>query len=600
MRCHPLATLPFLLTFALLPAACGEGTPSDGGAGHAGEGGAGGDTNPTGPGGSGGSGGSGPLADPAAPLFAGTSIPRFEITMTQESLDELSATPYEYVKGDLTVELDGETIALQNIGVRIKGRAGSFRSLDQKTAFLLKFDKFTKKQRFLGLEKLAINNMVQDPSMIHERVGYPLFHAMDVPAPRSAHATLHVNGEPFGLYAPVESTDNPGFLNTWFGSDKGNLYEGEYGSDLFVGLEGSFDQDNGDDIGFADLTELAQALDGMTNPDTFLTDVAPHIDVDEYLRFAATELYIGHWDGYANWRNNYFIYRRPSDDRWLFIPWGIDQTFSDHLDPFAAYGRIQEMCVASTPCRQRLAQTYEEVIARAAELDLVAQATALEPFLWDAVLDDHRKEVSDDAVASSIAATIHFLRNRPDSVQERLVCVDPSAIDADQDGFSGCGEDCNDNDPSVYPGAPEQCNLRDDDCDGVWDNDPSCPQCVTEAAPGGGTLAFCFQPRTWAAAEADCVAQGGHLISLHDQATRNLVVSRVNTIGGGTWWIGLHDQAQEGTFVWTDGSPLDYTDWASGEPNNYADDEHCVHLTGGGQWNDLFCTSDGRYVCRLP
>ncbi len=43
--------------------------------------------------------------------------------------------------------------------------------------------------------------------------------------------------------------------------------------------------------------------------------------------------------------------------------------------------------------------------------------------------------------------------------------------DGDGDGVTTCGGDCDDDDPNVFPGATEACNLLDDDCDGELDED---------------------------------------------------------------------------------------------------------------------------------
>ena len=40
--------------------------------------------------------------------------------------------------------------------------------------------------------------------------------------------------------------------------------------------------------------------------------------------------------------------------------------------------------------------------------------------------------------------------------------------DVDQDGWP-LDQDCNDNDPWTYPGATEDCDSRDNDCDGLVD-----------------------------------------------------------------------------------------------------------------------------------
>ncbi|MFT5685246.1 MAG: hypothetical protein ACI8RZ_006195, partial [Myxococcota bacterium] len=48
--------------------------------------------------------------------------------------------------------------------------------------------------------------------------------------------------------------------------------------------------------------------------------------------------------------------------------------------------------------------------------------------------------------------------------------TDPDAetTDADSDGYTA-DEDCDDLDPTVYPGATEYCNSIDDNCDGEVD-----------------------------------------------------------------------------------------------------------------------------------
>ena len=69
-------------------------------------------------------------------------------------------------------------------------------------------------------------------------------------------------------------------------------------------------------------------------------------------------------------------------------------------------------------------------------------------------------------------------------------------------------------------------------------------------------------------AEAACVANGGNLASMHSDADHLVVMRACNDVSDtGNCWIGLNDADEEGTFVWTDGSALDYENWNAGEPN---------------------------------
>jgi hypothetical protein len=538
----------------------------------------------------------------ADPLFELGQVAEFDIILSDGAIAALTADGKQYTKGDLVATIAGVTHELGEIGVRLKGNYGSYRELDQKAAFLLNFDRYVDDQTLLGIEKLAVNNMVQDCSMQREILVYSLFRDAGVPAPRAGYVVVSVNGEPYGLYTAVESADNKVFLDHWFQDNDGNLYEGAYGSDIATELVPSFDQDNGDDIALADLYDFAAELDAFTDPATFVADVEALVDLPEYLAFAATEIYLGHWDGYAWTRNNFYVHRSNTPGaRWAFLPWGIDQTLRDHMNPFGGDGRVEQMCVASPMCRELLGAAFLDAIARVQQLDLPAVAADLGDTIAPLVAADPRKECTDADNANSIAENIAFYAAREASIKDGLKCTDPGAVDEDGDGYSACLDDCDDGDPDINPGAQETCDLDDDNCDGVWDNDPICPPCVTKDLPGPGTAQFCFVALPFAEAEADCVAQGGHLLSVHTQAIQDWAQNEAFAIAGDEWWIGLNDVAQEGAFKWTDGTPVDFDYWNEGEPNN-AGEEDCANIPAwtGGRWNDLPCDHAHPYICRTP
>lgn len=89
---------------------------------------------------------------------------------------------------------------------------------------------------------------------------------------------------------------------------------------------------------------------------------------------------------------------------------------------------------------------------------------------------------------------------------------------------------------------------------------------------------------SWTEAEAVAVTEGGHLASIGSAAEEGFLAT---TFGGARFWIGFNDAASEGTWVWSDGSPVTYTNWAPGEPNNLGDEDYAVMNWSGVQWNDL-------------
>jgi hypothetical protein len=98
---------------------------------------------------------------------------------------------------------------------------------------------------------------------------------------------------------------------------------------------------------------------------------------------------------------------------------------------------------------------------------------------------------------------------------------------------------------------------------------------------------------TWAACESAAARLGGHLVTINDPAEQAWLLERFGP--SNRCWIGLTDAGSEGQWRWVTGEPLDYTNWAPEEPNDYGTgSEDYAHMgpKQGGTWNDLGPDSD--------
>ncbi len=105
-------------------------------------------------------------------------------------------------------------------------------------------------------------------------------------------------------------------------------------------------------------------------------------------------------------------------------------------------------------------------------------------------------------------------------------------------------------------------------------------------------------PMSWHDAEALAVSLGGHLAAINSQAENEFVTGLIRDTLGSDYlaWIGLTDEGSEGTFSWTNGEPVTFTNFPAGEPNNYGTGEDYVLLNWTakppyaylppGVWND--------------
>jgi len=370
-----------------------------------------------------------PASGEAASIYDPSTLAVVDIALSPEAIDSLEEDPDEYVKSNFSLTFtdgtpggDGETIELaDDVGIRLKGKAGSFRPLTEKAGFKVKFNEYAK-QRLLGLKKLTLNNMVQDPSMLHETLTYSVFRQAGVPAPRTGYAYVRVNGEDFGVYLNVEVFDDVG-LERWFGEfdDPQHLYEGEYGTDVTPGGAAAFSVDEGDEEVRTDLEALIAAVAG--GGEMFSERMEGFADLGEMTRMWAGEKFLGHWDGYAGagpsllpvnpLPNNFYLFSDAAGE-FQMLPWGTDQTWSSRLDFGAEAGLLFDECLADTACLALYRESLVEVgeVVEALDLDSLAQATAalLEP--WQE-FEPSREEHSLREIDEGVADTRSFIAERP-------------------------------------------------------------------------------------------------------------------------------------------------------------------------------------------
>ncbi|MCJ8313887.1 MAG: CotH kinase family protein [Saccharospirillaceae bacterium] len=326
-------------------------------------------------------------------IFDQNKLHRFDLLLEDNALSYLNDNPTDeiYTQGKLVFN----NKILSEVGIRYKGSIGAFvecvsgknmlkpsgKKKCTKLSMKVKIDWLDKQARFYGLKKLQFHSQNLDASKMHERLGYWLYQQFSVPAPRSVHAQLYINGEFNGIFALTEQIDdifvkhhiNKQNFDELYPDD---LYLGEQQSEEYISTKQPGNlykevwplQQNGQstlenkiltalktnkkEADISNFLEFAKVLEKIKLPqqDTELTMQQKQkiknlmnqwFDMETIIRSIVVDRSIKADDGMLHWycagktncfNHNYYWYQSNNKKMYL-IPWDLDNAFENLGEP---------------------------------------------------------------------------------------------------------------------------------------------------------------------------------------------------------------------------------------------------------------------------
>jgi hypothetical protein len=422
-------------------------------------------------------------ADNCAPIFAQDDMPQYHVTISQTDWSEmhdefvnvvartaagLDPTPYHPI--GLTIEHAGQSEDVQNAEIRLKGASSWLLAIendpDPKMQFVISFDQLDKAGRFEGLRKVDLDMPRNDRTFLQQRVAMWWLRQDGLVAPCANNGQIWINGTLYGLYTNLEAQDKSFLTRNFPGEDGGDLWK-----------SGHVAQTNKSSPDWTKLNEFWHPSD--------FAQMTSLIDLDGSMKEWVGEAMIGDADGYNLGRPNFYLYDQPNGKGYLWLANDLDTAIDwDYWSPSASPvfspappyeprwepDWLHYMTIMVKPDEvAKYVAAMRDARAHYDEDALEQRITAWNDQIADAVAEDpHRPfTVPDHELAISRMAA--YIPAHQAYIDQWLACWNGGGADADGDGVDMC-HDCNDADASVHPGAPEVCNMVDDDCNGAVDN----------------------------------------------------------------------------------------------------------------------------------
>lgn len=215
------------------------------------------------------------------------------------------------------------------VSVSVRYRGGHTRSYPKRS-----YEVVRKNQAF------HYNAEFDDPSIIRNALSFAFFPMIGVPAPRTKHVLLMINGEALGIYLEIEGVEKLFFRRRKIGASAlfyainngadfgiNNPETNRPKSSLLSGYEYRFGNSS-------EKTKLKSFVKGLNTHkgEQGLAFIQSRLDVNNYLSWLAGAVLTGNYDGFEQ---NYAIYRSQKTNKLRMIPWDYEGTWGRNC-----YGRI--------------------------------------------------------------------------------------------------------------------------------------------------------------------------------------------------------------------------------------------------------------------
>ncbi|EOS26111.1 hypothetical protein C806_01327 [Lachnospiraceae bacterium 3-1] len=268
------------------------------------------------------------------------------VNIVMDDWDEFikSCTDEEYAQ--CSVIIDNE--AYKNVAIRAKGNtslANVQNYGNDRYSFKIEFDHYDGTNTYYGLDKLNLNNIIQDNTYMKDYLSYQMMGYFGVSAPLCSYVQILVNGQEWGLYLAVEGVEES-FLSRNYGNDYGELYKPDsmsmgggrgnggkmggmdssdvsliYSGDEYSSYSNIFDNAK-TDISDKDKDRFIASLKKL-NENSSMEEV---VNVEEVIRYFVVHNFVCNFDSYTgSMIHNYYLYEE--EGQLSMIPWDYNLAF---------------------------------------------------------------------------------------------------------------------------------------------------------------------------------------------------------------------------------------------------------------------------------